>query len=208
MTIEAGSQEVNQDTPSLNGGDEMINHDQGSLITGSSSHDGGSDKNDSNDEKSEQQLIEYSDFTIPDGFELQGEGLDEFKSFAKAKGLTQEEAQKLVDIGAKSAKASQDRIEKQLQTVRNEWANASRSDAEIGGEKLQANLAIAAKALDKYGTPELSKLLHESGLGNHPEIIRAFYRVGNLMQEDKLISGSPAAPNKALQSFYPNSKHS
>ena len=33
-------------------------------------------------------------------------------------------------------------------------------------------------------------MLNESGLGNHPEVIRLFYRTGKAMSEDSLIVGA------------------
>ena len=42
-----------------------------------------------------------------------------------------------------------------------------------------------------FGTPELRDVLNMTGLGNHPEIIRAFYRAGKAISEDAFVSGSP-----------------
>ena len=65
---------------------------------------------------------------------------------------------------------------------------------------------VAKKALETFGTPELRTLLNESGMGNNPEVIRAFYRVGKAISEDKFVSGkaTPADANDA-RSLYPNS---
>jgi hypothetical protein len=97
----------------------------------------------------------------------------------------------------------------QLEVAKADWANASKSDKEIGGEQLSQNLAVAKKALDAFGTPELRTLLNESGLGNHPEIIRAFYRAGKQISEDSFVPGStrPGANSRsAAQALYGNQK--
>jgi hypothetical protein len=68
---------------------------------------------------------------------------------------------------------------------------SSKTDQEFGGEKLSENLSVAKKALDAFGTPELRKLLDDSGLGNHPEVIRMMYRAGKAISEDRFVGGSP-----------------
>ena len=68
------------------------------------------------------------------------------------------------------------------------------------------SLSVLKKALDQFGTPELRALLNDSGMGNNPEVIRAFYRVGKAISEDKFVGGK-AAPVDAndARSLYPNS---
>jgi len=91
------------------------------------------------------------------------------------------------------------RQESQIKAIRNQWVEASTTDKEFGGEKLTENLSVAKKALDAFGSPELRTLLNESGLGNHPEIIRILYRAGKAISEDQMVSGNkgtakPAGP--------------
>jgi hypothetical protein len=64
---------------------------------------------------------------------------------------------------------------------------------------LPENLAAAKMALDTFGTPELRTLLIETGLGDHPEMIRAFVRAGKAISEDTLAMGGkkPAGAGKS-----------
>ena len=95
-----------------------------------------------------------------------------------------------------------------FQKVQNEWAETAIGEKEFGGERLAENLAVAKKALDTFGTPELRTLLNETGLGNHPELIRAFYKAGKAISEDKFVpAGAGKGPQggKDLSSrLYPN----
>lgn len=150
--------------------------------------------------------VEYADFQAPEGVTLNAEALTELKAFAAEKKLSQEDAQKLVDLGAKTIAQQQAALTTQIEQAQAQWAEASRTDKEFGGDALDANLSVAKKALDTFGSPELSKLLAESGLGNHPDVIRAFYRVGKAISEDKLVTGStkPAtAENDLAKKMYP-----
>lgn len=136
--------------------------------------------------------VEYADFNLPEGYALSGEIGDEFKAVAKELKLTQEQAQKMLDLDVKRTQAQQSA----LQQAAVAWQDASKSDKEFGGDLLAENMGLAKKALDAFGTPELKALLEQSGLGNHPEIIRAFYRAGKAISEDKLVVGNGATGGK------------
>lgn len=144
---------------------------------------------------------EKYEFAPIDGVTVSDGVISEFSTVAKELGMTQEAAQKVLSKMAPALQASQ---AAQIEAIRGDWANKSTADTEFGGEKLQENLSVAKKALDTFGTPELRALLNESGLGNHPEIIRAFYRAGKAISEDKFVGGASGAPRTA-KSFYPNS---
>ena len=122
--------------------------------------------------------------------ELDPEVLTAFGEVAKDLDLPQEAAQKVLDkvapvIQAKQAKA--------VEQARADWANESQSDEEFGGEKLAANLEIAKTSLKEFGTDALKSLLQESGLGNHPEVIRFMYRAGKAISEDSYVGNSEGA---------------
>ena len=137
---------------------------------------------------------EKYEFQAPEGKEFDAEIIGNFSEVAKELNLTQDAAQKLVEtMGPKIAERQLARIE----AVRNEWTQASQVDKEFGGDKLNENLAVAKKALDSFGTPELRSLLQESGLGNHPEVIRMMYRAGKAISEDTFVGNSPGAGGKS-----------
>lgn len=154
---------------------------------------------------------EKYEFQLPDGVQLEGAALEELSGMAKELGLTQEQAQKVANLGAKQAQAFAAQLVEKQKTAAEEWATQTKSDKEVGGEALGQNLSYAKKALDTFGTPELKKLLNESGLGNHPEIVRAFVRAGKAISEDsRVLTGN--AGQKVREStpiehrIYPNQK--
>lgn len=129
---------------------------------------------------------EKYEFKAPEGKEYDSAVLEPFSAAAKEAGLTQDAAQKLLE---KMAPALVERQTEQVKAVQTAWAEASRSDKEFGGEKLPENLAIAKKAIDAYASPELKTLLNDTGLGNHPEVIRLMFKVGQTVKEDSFVSG-------------------
>jgi hypothetical protein len=128
-------------------------------------------------------------FVAPEGQTYDANILTAFEASAKEANLTQDAAQKLLDSMAPKIA---ERQTEQVLAINKEWLDSSKSDKEFGGDALDANLGIAKKALDTFGSPELSKLLGTTGLGNHPEVIRAFYKIGKAISEDTFVSG--AAP--------------
>jgi hypothetical protein len=149
----------------------------------------------------------YTDFDVPETVIVDTELMGEFKSAAKDIGLSQEQAQHLASMGAKMAQ----KITEQAATAQAEriaaWEAETKADKDIGGAQLEANLATAKKALDAFGSPELNELLVETGIGNHPAIIKAFVKAGQAMSEDTLMPSSaqvPSAQTSIAQKLYPN----
>jgi len=136
---------------------------------------------------------EKYEFKAPEGKEFDAEIIGNFSEIAKELNLTQDAAQKLVEaMGPKIA----ERQLAQVEAIRNEWAQQSQMDKEFGGDKLNENMAVAKKALDSFGTPELRTMLVQSGLGNNPEVIRFMYRAGKAISEDTFVGNSPGAGGK------------
>jgi len=133
---------------------------------------------------------QYSDFSFPEGAQMDAKGIEAFTAFAKDSNLSQEAAQALID---KMAPAMAERQVSVLNEARQMWADQSRGDKEFGGSKLDASVKTANDVLTQYGTPELRTLLVESGLGNHPEVIRVLSRVGNVLSADSVVTGSTGA---------------
>lgn len=145
---------------------------------------------------------EKYEFKAPEGTEYDPEVVESFSAAAKKAGLTQDAAQKLIEDMAPAIAARQ---VDQVTTIQKEWKEASTADKEFGGEKLTENLGIAKRALDLFDplpaqagangtkqTTPLRTLLEETGLGNHPEVLRLLYRAGKAISEDKVIVGKAA----------------
>jgi hypothetical protein len=141
-------------------------------------------------EKKPEGAPEKYDFKAAEGQAFDTQVLEQFSEVAKDLNLTQDAAQKLLD---KMAPAIQSRQQEQFQSIREDWANQARSDKEFGGDKLPENLAMAQKAMDQFGTAEFKTLLNQSGMGNHPEVIRFMVRAGKAISEDRIVTGGSGA---------------
>lgn len=132
---------------------------------------------------------EKYEFKAPENVSLDEGLLGKYSEVAKELNLSQEAAQKLIDAVAPQMMQRQAEV---LKAARAEWKEASQADAEFGGANFAANLSTARKALDTFGTPKLVDLLNKSGLGEHPEVIRFFYKAGKSISEDRIQTGGTA----------------
>ena len=122
--------------------------------------------------------------------ELDPDVVTAFGDVAKDLDLPQDAAQKVLDKVAPVIQAKQAKV---LEQVKTDWANDSQADKEFGGENLAENLNVAKTALDAFGSDSLKSLLHETGFGNHPEIIRFMYKAGKAISEDSYVGNSEGA---------------
>ena len=127
----------------------------------------------------------YEVFDLPDDFDMNEDTLGEYHTFAKENNLTQEQAQRGVDMVAQMKQAEMNQWVEQQKS----WVENAKQDAEYGGEKFEENIAVAVKARDSFGTSEFNEMLDSSGLGNHPEMIRFLNRVGKAISEDSVVVG-------------------
>lgn len=133
----------------------------------------------------------YDGLVLPEGTSVAPETLQAFKALAREINLTPEQAQRLVDYEAALAVSGfQNAAEEKRQTLER-WEQQTRA---LYGAKLEEELSFALRAANAFGGPELRALLEDTGLGNHPVIIRTLSSVGKLIGEDSFPGGKPAAP--------------
>lgn len=160
-------------------------------------------------DKAAQKVVpEKYEFKFAEGTKLDSELVGQLEGIAKELGLSQEEAQKVADLGPKLAAKMQSEQQAAIKGVQEQWLKDAQADKEFGGEKLQENLGVAKKALDAFGSPALITLLNETGLGNHPEVIRAFIKAGRAISQDKHVAAGDRVADKggtnSLELSYPN----
>lgn len=159
------------------------------------------DKSDDKEQKQEGAPEKY-EFTAGEGVELDADALKDFEPVARDLNLTNEQAQKLVDAYPKILAGVQQRQAEAWQAQTEQWAADVKADKEIGGDKLTANLSAAQRALDLFGTPELKTYLNDTGLGNHPDLVKAFVKIGKAMSEDGMVDGSNQGQRSAAEVLY------
>lgn len=160
------------------------------------------DKPDEKDQKQEGAPEKY-EFKAGEGQELDTAALEQFEPIARELNLSNEQAQKMVDLyGTKILPMVQQHQAEAWQKTTEQWAADVKADKEIGGDKLTANLSAAQRALDLFGTPELKEYLNTTGLGNHPDLVKTFVKIGKAMSEDGMVDGSNQGQRSAAEVLY------
>lgn len=144
-------------------------------------------------EAPEQVVPETYNLKLPKDSPLTEAELADTADLAKTLGLSQDKAQALLE------KRHNDRasfIEGQQQFLKDQvkaWEAATTSDVEIAGKDgadFKQNIAYARNIIGKFGSPQMVKALNDTGLGNHPELVRMMVRIGKAMKEDPFQTGS------------------
>ncbi len=155
------------------------------------------------EEKKPEGAPEKYEFKTTEGQELDTAALEQFEPIARELNLTNEQAQKMVDLyGTQILPMVQKQQAEAWQKTTEQWAADVKADKEIGGDKLTANIGVAQRALETFGTPDLKEYLNASGLGNHPELIKVFVKVGKAMSEDGMVTGKESGQRTAAEVLY------
>lgn len=214
---DGGSQE-GADPSLMNGGDKAEpGEGEGDDASNVNDKDGGDDKG---DESKAPELPEKYELTPPEGMEIDDALLAEADPVLRELGLSNDQANKLMPIVGKVADAIFTRQSEAFATQAADWAKQSKADKELGGKNWHETENLVAKALDTFAGPATIKdkdgkdvpnafrqLLDETKLGNHPEMIRMFRKIGAALGEGGDLSRSDAgAPVKQdrLETLYPN----
>lgn len=105
----------------------------------------------------------------------------------------------------KAEKAAAEKAEQTVAQAKSDMLAAAMADPEFGGDKFAEATGVAKMAVEAFFKPEFAKFLNDTGLGNHPEMIRGFLKIGSQMKQDGFVPGGKQTPDKGAQSFYNNS---
>lgn len=154
------------------------------------------------------------DLTAPEGMTIDADLLTEATPIFKELGLSNEAASKVLPLAqsliTKTQEATVQQFIDQGNQQRKAWLDEAKADPEIGGNKWDATLHTAGRGLDALGYGEgsaLRTLLNETGLGNHPEMIKAMAKIGGMVGEDGDFVRADAGAKVQLpleKRLYPN----
>ena len=150
-----------------------------------------------------------------EGWELDVGLIEKATPMFKELGLSNDQAQKLMDFYAAQSEADHKSSMDSIKTQNDEWMKALKQDPEIGG-KLDAVKTNIARMLDGLGDQKLKadfqQAMTETGMGNHPTFVKLFAKLSERFTEGKLVSGrgpvevkQPGGqPASAAKAMYPN----
>ena len=146
---------------------------------------------------------ETYEFSLPEGLTeetIDKASYDGFTSglseVAKKHGLSQEAVNEIAGFATKydvdrQAAAGPQSIE-QAKAVFGDELKAWKS--EVGATKAQEAITRSDKAIQGFVTPQLLKLLDDTGLRHSPDVIQTFARIGEVIGEDSIPKPHPSTP--------------
>ena len=149
------------------------------------------------------------DLKLPEGSHLDAGAVEKHTARAKELKLTPEQAQADLNRESELLKTYVEGQQAQLAKTVDTWVEEAKKDPEIGGEGFAKSAETAMRVVNRFGTEEFKKALNETGLGNHPELIRVLTRIGRAMTEDQLVlpTGQPKGPKSAEDVLYGESSN-
>lgn len=140
---------------------------------------------------------EKYELKISEGSVVDAGFVERIAAHAKAQGLSQEQAQALLDQQSEQVGAF---IKQQSES----WMAQSLADKEIGGEALNKNVEMAKRVIDRFGSESLKAELNKTGYGNHVEVLRLLVKIGSSMSEDQLVvpGSQPVSAPKSREELY------
>lgn len=145
---------------------------------------------------------EKYELTVPDdlaatGMTFDAEAFAEVEPVLRELNLSNDAAQAIVNAYASKVlplldKRGGERWDQTGADMRRGWEQESRNDPDIGGAKFNETIALARQTFTRFGVkPDgpFLKLLEESGLGNHPDMLRFVANVGRLTGEATTDTG-------------------
>lgn len=162
----------------------------------------------------------YETFKVPEGQELDEKFASEAGTTFKELGLTQTQAQSLVDLYSKKALEIGEAPYKMYTDMRNGWRNEVVKNPALGdGTSIKPEVkATIGRAIDSLGDAKLAadfkQAMDLTGAGDHPAFVKVFHKLSQMLGEGTSVSGkgpSPlgqrqpgAAPKSAAAALYPN----
>lgn len=148
------------------------------------------------------EVPEKYEVKLPEGKELDTETLDLFTPIFKELGLDNAGVQKLVDVYAPMLdKAAEKQRESSLNDFKEIVSGWKADTMKMLGSNAKEDLAACGRALNKFGNAELRVMLQETGVGNHPLMVKFMTAIGKTISEDTIVD--PKEPGHNLTEFDP-----
>src|ERR1700689_3411112 len=140
----------------------------------------------------------YAAFKVPEGFKLEDAAPSDANTLFKKLGLTQDQAQKAIDLYAKYAQDSQAQSLKSLRETRDGWVAEAKQkfgNAVEPGGKIVVGMS---KMLESIGDAKLAsdfrQVMNLTGAGDHPAFIGVFNWLIDKFGEGTQVNGKGASP--------------
>lgn len=128
----------------------------------------------------------FDEITMPDGFALDENQLNDFQEKAHSVGLSEKQANELYGwyVGNQSTQ-----FEGMVNSAEEQLIAAQTDLRKAWGNAYDQKFSAAERAVREFGGEELEQALAETGAGNNPMLIKAFAQIGEKLMGDTSLEG-------------------
>lgn len=147
----------------------------------------------------------YAEFTAPEGYTIDPKTIEAAAPIFKELGLTQDQAQKLVDFHSSQMIAAAKAPATEYENTRNAWKASIEADPDIKSAALDGKTGLDAvkigigKTLAAIGdaqlTADFKAAMDLTGAGDNPAFIKAMWKLSALVTEGKHVAGANPSPH-------------
>jgi hypothetical protein len=161
------------------------------------------EKKDESENKAVEAPEKY-EFKAPEGIPLDEALAEKVTPIFKELDLSQEKAQKLVDL---YTKIRMDETTQQQADFKQFEEDSKAATKEALGANWKQEMAFAAKVKQRFFSETTMQKLRDSGLANNKDLIQDLIKVGRMISEDKIPGGGPAGgPTSPADLIYGKNK--
>lgn len=165
----------------------------------------------------------YADFTVPENYTLDPTAVEAALPIFKELNLSQDQAQKLVDMQIQRELVLAKNPENAVAAMRTDWQGKVKADPELakatsgslsGLDAVKADIGRALNVLPADLRGELREAFNLTGAGDHPAVIKALYKLSSYVTEGSHVGGKGPSelgqkkpgegPPSAAKALYPN----
>ncbi len=154
---------------------------------------------------------EVDKYSVNGSDSLDKEFFDDFRKTAHGAGILPDQAQKVFDWYVRSAEEAGKRDEDKFTS--NQKESLHKLQQEWGGA-YDEKIKRAQAAVGHFGDDKLVSFLDDSGLGNNPNLIKAFSKIGDSLSEDQFkgnvkgeLGFTPDEAQRKLNDIFANKEH-
>ena len=130
-----------------------------------------------------------------------GECYDEFCEEAHRVGMTKDQVGAVIRWQAHANAGALEKYKDKMGQTATDHVTSLKTEF---GDAFEEKVGFAKDAVGRFGGDDLKKVLNESGLGNHPTLVRAFSDIGKMIAQDEIIGGGGnqsfrLSPSEALE---------
>ena len=130
--------------------------------------------------------VEYK-LALEENSFLDNSTIDEVTDFAKENNLSNDMAQEILSRQEQTLRNWIETKQNAHEEEKDGWRASVIEDKTMGGDNLKKTVEVSRRLVERYASEDFISMLRDTGYGDHPEVVKFFYKVGSAMSDDSLV---------------------